>query len=71
MPNYEAMGDAAVRMHERGSFGSPFASTLMMTNPAMNNRRNQLIDWLSRLSGKTPLRYDGKASCMSKQSVTL
>ncbi len=24
-----------------------------------------------RLSGKTPLRYDGKASCMSKQSVTL
>ncbi len=24
-----------------------------------------------RLSGKTPWRYDGKASCMSKQSVTL
>ncbi len=24
-----------------------------------------------QLSGKTPLRYDGKVSCMSKQSVTL
>ncbi len=24
-----------------------------------------------RLSGKTPLRYDGKSSCISKQSVTL
>ncbi len=26
---------------------------------------------LHRLSGKMPWQYDGKASCMSKQSVTL
>ncbi len=46
-PDYEAMSHAAVCMHERGSFGSTYASALMMTNPAMNNRRNQLIDWPS------------------------
>ncbi len=47
MPGYGAMSHAAVRMPGRGSFGSAYASALMMTNPTMNNRRNQLIDWLS------------------------
>ncbi len=43
---YEAMSHAAVCMHERGSHigGSTYASALMMTNPTLNNRRNQLID---------------------------
>ncbi len=36
---------AAVRLHERGRFGSTHASALMMTNPTMNNRSHQLIDW--------------------------
>ncbi len=35
---------AAVRLQERGSFRSTYASALMMTNLTMNNRRNQLID---------------------------
>ncbi len=43
-PGYEAMSHAAVCMHERESFGSIYASALMMTNLTMNNRRNQLID---------------------------
>ncbi len=41
------MSHAAVCMHERGGFWSIYASALMMTNPTMNNRRNQLIDWPS------------------------
>ncbi len=44
---YEEMSHAAVRMRERGSFGHKYASALMMTNPSVNNRRNQLINWLS------------------------
>ncbi len=47
MPGYEAMSHAAVRIHEGGSFGSTYASALMMANPTINNRRNQLIDWPS------------------------
>ncbi len=38
---YEAMSHAAVLIHERGSFG------LIMINSAMNNHRNQLINWRS------------------------
>ncbi len=41
------MSHAAVRIHERGSFGSTFASALMITNPTMNSRRNRSIDWPS------------------------
>ncbi len=46
-PGYKVMNHAAVRMHKRDSFGSTYASALMIMNPMMNNRRNQLIDWLS------------------------
>ncbi len=44
MPGHEAMSHAVVRMHEKEGFGSKYASALMITNPTMNNRRNQLID---------------------------
>ncbi len=37
-PSYEAMSHAAVRIHERGSFGSTYDSALMMTNPTMIDR---------------------------------
>ncbi len=41
------MSHAAVRIHERESFGSTFASALMMTNPKMNNRGNRSVGWPS------------------------
>ncbi len=44
MPGHEAMSHAVVRMHEREGFGSKYASALMMPNPTMNNRRNQLSE---------------------------
>ncbi len=50
------MNHAAVRMHEGKSFGSTYASVLMMSNPTMNNRRNQLIDWPS-LQRKVDCRF--------------
>ncbi len=39
--------EAALRINERGSFGSTFASVLVITNPTMSNRRNRSIDWPS------------------------
>ncbi len=46
-PGCEAMSHAVVRIHERGSFGSIFASALILTNPTMNNRGNWSIYWSS------------------------
>ncbi len=39
-PCHDAMSHADVHIHEKGSFGSKFASALMMTNPTTGNRRN-------------------------------
>ncbi len=41
------MKHAAIRMIERGSFETTYASALMMTNPTVKYRRNQLINWPS------------------------
>ncbi len=38
---------------------------------SMTNTIYRANGGIYQLSGKTPLQYDGKASCMSKQSVTL
>ncbi len=64
--------------------GCPYTGSIhavhatMKTSLIVHNLLRQVLDILNqqraffyRLSGKTPLRYDGKASCMSKQSVTL
>ncbi len=42
-----------------------------MTKPIDRDLVCRANGGIYRLSGKTTLRYDGKASCMSKQSVTL
>ncbi len=46
-------------------------NTFSMTNTIYRDLVCRGNGGIYRLSGKTPLRYDGKASCMSKQSVTL
>ncbi len=46
-------------------------NTFSMTNTIYRDLMCRSNGGIYRLSGKTPLRYDGKASCMSKQSVTL
>ncbi len=43
------MSHATVHMHEKGSFGSTYASALVMTNPTMNNRRTSS----SSIAGET------------------
>ncbi len=58
------MSHATVHMHERGSFGSTYASTLMMANPTMNNRRNQLMDRPSLQRQEK----DGKGQTNSRKS---
>ncbi len=68
------MSHAAVRMHERQSFGSTYASALMMTNPTMNSRRNQLIDLpsIERQKKESPAKKtDGRFPKLVQQGETL